>query len=180
MPSKCLRPTLPYEPGRIPLARSLRFVGPCSDSVRGNRGTGGSDSRDRNRINEAAGSIRSVAERAISELCTEEDRIGQITSLIADIAGMPNVLASNATIEAARGGEAGRAFVASEMKKLASQTGKATQDISQQIAQILTPALRAARSGAAWRSRTWARRRRARDKRWQIIRRPGSRLGITA
>ena len=97
-----------------------------------------------NRINDASGSTRgavdesNVAERTISQLRTEVDRIGQITSLIADIAGQTNLLALNATIEAARAGEAGRGFavVASEVKKLASQTAKATQDISQQIAQI--------------------------------------------
>jgi aerotaxis receptor len=97
-----------------------------------------------NRINDASSSTRgavdesNVAERTISQLRTEVDRIGQITSLIADIAGQTNLLALNATIEAARAGEAGRGFavVASEVKKLASQTAKATQDISQQIAQI--------------------------------------------
>jgi aerotaxis receptor len=97
-----------------------------------------------NRINDASGSTRgavdesNVAERTISQLRAEVDRIGQIASLIADIAGQTNLLALNATIEAARAGEAGRGFavVASEVKKLASQTARATQDISQQIAQI--------------------------------------------
>lgn len=79
-----------------------------------------------------------AAHRIITELRTEVERIGQITSLIADIAGQTNLLALNATIEAARAGDAGRGFavVAAEVKKLAGQTAKATSDIGHQIAQI--------------------------------------------
>ncbi|PPQ31634.1 methyl-accepting chemotaxis protein [Rhodopila globiformis] len=79
-----------------------------------------------------------AAQKIITGLRTEVERIGQITSLIADIAGQTNLLALNATIEAARAGDAGRGFavVAAEVKKLAGQTAKATNDISHQIAQI--------------------------------------------
>jgi PAS domain S-box-containing protein len=90
------------------------------------------------RISREAVTDSSAAEQTISELRTEVERIGQIASLIANIAGQTNLLALNATIEAARAGDAGRGFavVASEVKKLAAATAKATEDIGRQIAQI--------------------------------------------
>ena len=71
----------------------------------------------------------------ISELSKAAVRIGDVVSLIATIAEQTNLLALNATIEAARAGESGRGFavVAQEVKALASQTAKATSDISAQI-----------------------------------------------
>lgn len=71
-------------------------------------------------------------------LSAAADRVGDVVNLISRIAAQTNLLALNATIEAARAGEAGRGFavVAQEVKSLATQTGKATQEIADQIAEI--------------------------------------------
>ena len=71
-------------------------------------------------------------------LADAASKIGEVVQLIQAIAGQTNLLALNATIEAARAGEAGRGFavVASEVKALATQTGKATEEIAAQIAAI--------------------------------------------
>jgi methyl-accepting chemotaxis protein len=74
----------------------------------------------------------------IGGLAEAVGRIGSVLDLIRTIAGQTNLLALNATIEAARAGEAGKGFavVASEVKVLATQTAKATEDISQQIVAV--------------------------------------------
>jgi methyl-accepting chemotaxis protein len=74
----------------------------------------------------------------INKLAQAATRIGDVTQLITTIAEQTNLLALNATIEAARAGEAGKGFavVAQEVKQLASQTAKATSEISTQIAEM--------------------------------------------
>ena len=76
----------------------------------------------------------------IADLSRAASRIGDVVKLITAVAEQTNLLALNATIEAARAGEAGKGFavVASEVKQLASQTAKATDEIGTQIASMQT------------------------------------------
>ena len=101
-----------------------------------------------NDISQQAAHAAGIASRAVSQaretdgtvqgLAKSAGRIGEVVGLINTIAAQTNLLALNATIEAARAGDAGRGFavVASEVKSLASQTAKATEEISEQIADI--------------------------------------------
>lgn len=93
---------------------------------------------------EAANMSRSAQDKAfhtntdMAELGTRSQEIGQIVDVINSIAEQTNLLALNATIEAARAGEAGRGFsvVANEVKELAAETSRATQDIAKKISVI--------------------------------------------
>ncbi len=102
-------------------------------------------------VNEIAQQIGRSSERAklavqtssgtvakVAMLRDASQKVGAIVNLIREIAEQTNLLALNATIEAARAGEAGKGFavVASEVKQLAAQTAKATEEISRQIAEI--------------------------------------------
>ncbi|OAS20194.1 methyl-accepting chemotaxis protein [Methylobacterium platani] len=76
--------------------------------------------------------------RLVQELSQSAEQIGAMVGLISSIAGQTNLLALNATIEAARAGEAGRGFavVAAEVKELAAQTARATEEIGRRIGQV--------------------------------------------
>ena len=84
---------------------------------------------------QAAGQRADSSSESIRKLSQGAQLIGDVINMIDDIAEQTNLLALNATIEAARAGDAGKGFaiVASEVKSLATQTGQATEEISQQI-----------------------------------------------
>jgi methyl-accepting chemotaxis protein len=92
-------------------------------------------------LNQTSGVVRSAVTEAqttndrIASLAEAAQKIGDVVKLIRDIAGQTNLLALNATIEAARAGESGRGFavVAAEVKSLAVQTARATEEIASQI-----------------------------------------------
>ncbi|MDA7946104.1 MAG: methyl-accepting chemotaxis protein [Hyphomicrobiaceae bacterium] len=85
-----------------------------------------------------ASTATSETDQKISSLAEAAQKIGEVIVLIQEIAEQTNLLALNATIEAARAGEAGKGFavVASEVKELSTQTAKATEAISEQISAI--------------------------------------------
>ncbi len=93
---------------------------------------------DTNRVVGSATSGAEESSRKVQALDSAAMKIGEVVNLIRDIAEQTNLLALNATIEAARAGEMGKGFavVASEVKELATQTSKATEEISTQVSGI--------------------------------------------
>jgi len=91
-----------------------------------------------NKIASGAMEEASRTNKMVQSLAEAASKIGQVVKLINDIASQTNLLALNATIEAARAGDAGKGFavVAGEVKNLANQTAKATDEIAAQIAAV--------------------------------------------
>ena len=124
---------VPAPPKRPPATCSRSHPPPRSCRPRSTRSAAGCE--ESSRIAEAAVRQAEQTDARIGKLSHAAQEIGDVVKLITAIAEQTNLLALNATIEAARAGDAGRGFavVASEVKSLASQTAKATDEISNHI-----------------------------------------------
>jgi methyl-accepting chemotaxis protein len=114
---------------------SAESVATASDQLKGAISEIAQQSTEAADLSATANETARATGEMMDTLAQSAERIGDIINLIEDVAEQTNLLALNATIEAARAGEAGKGFavVASEVKALAAQTGKATEEISEQI-----------------------------------------------
>lgn len=119
-------------------SESVNSVAAATEELAASIGDIGSQMLRSRQIAGDAASQALATNTQVQHLADAAQKIGAVVQMITDIASQTNLLALNATIEAARAGEAGKGFavVASEVKNLATQTGKATDDISLQINSI--------------------------------------------
>jgi methyl-accepting chemotaxis protein len=117
---------------------NVQSVATASEEMAASIGEIGRQVQESSRISGAAVEQARKTDTRIAKLAASASRIGDVTALITSIAEQTNLLALNATIEAARAGAAGKGFavVAQEVKQLASQTARATSEISSQIAEM--------------------------------------------
>ena len=117
---------------------NVQTVATAADELSASIGEIGRQVEQASRVAGQAADDSQRTNASVEGLAEAAQKIGEVVALINDIAGQTNLLALNATIEAARAGEAGKGFavVASEVKSLANQTSKATDDIRSQIGAI--------------------------------------------
>ncbi|HEY7383970.1 MAG TPA: methyl-accepting chemotaxis protein [Beijerinckiaceae bacterium] len=117
---------------------NVQAVAAATEEMAASAGEIGSQILQTSRVAEQAVEKVQRTNGRVQELAAGAQKIGDVVALINTIAGQTNLLALNATIEAARAGEAGRGFavVAAEVKELANQTSRATEEIAAQIANI--------------------------------------------
>jgi methyl-accepting chemotaxis protein len=136
--SECTRQSSEVARAANESAADVQAVASASEQLEGSENEISRRTADTAKIVQSAVVGVDDADGTMTGLASAAQKIGEVVSLINDIAGQTNLLALNATIEAARAGEAGKGFavVAGEVKSLANQTGKATSDIADQVSGI--------------------------------------------